>query len=121
VKRLLLVLLLCLGLFAGATVSPPSTPVVGPDPATADWYQWSQSGCRADIEWMATSAGVWYWRYGWSETYGAKMVPWGHFETTYAGYGHECGFLGAPTTGKFCSGGQAFINFQGGQISRNYC
>lgn len=91
-------------------------------PADAGWGYWSPSPCREDIEWYRTSAGVYYWQYGWSEYNGAKLVPVGYFLDTYATYGYECGFLGAPRSNKVClSATFSYVQFQGGQITRNAC
>ena len=96
--------------------------LLNPAPAEAGWGYWSASPCRADVEWYATGAGVWYWQYGWSEANGAKLVPAGYFLNAYAGYGYECGFLGAPRSNRVCVGpNYSYQAFEGGQISRNVC
>jgi hypothetical protein len=104
-KRILGSLILALALVAPAL------------PANAGWYYWEPSPCRADVEWFRSDAGVWYWLDGWSETHGAHLVPNGYYLDIYAGYGYECGFLGAALTNKICQPGFCYEQFEGGVIS----
>ena len=43
----------------------------------------------------------------------------------YASQGYECGYLGAPTTNRVCvfvnGRYESYQNFQGGQLSANFC
>jgi hypothetical protein len=91
-------------------------------PAHAGNGFWSSEPCNPDVEWYGTSYGVWYWLWGYSESHGAHLVPFGFYMDRYASQGWQCGTLRAPLTNVVCvTRNYAYQDFQGGRISSNFC